>query len=91
MRNIVAILLVMMMCSVSFADPHSRFARRLNIGPLRHAKIGYSGPEVVFRSPGLATREQALQWWAQSPPHAALINSGQITTIICNGRVCVGR
>jgi hypothetical protein len=91
MRSIFVVLLVLLMCSMSFADSHERFARRLNFGPLRHARIGYSGPEVVFRSSGPANREQALQWWAQSPPHAALINSGQITTIICNGRVCVGR
>lgn len=68
-----------------------RFARRLNVGPLRHA-AGFHGPEVVYRqSAGVATRESAMAWWANSPGHASLINSGKIQSIVCRGRVCVGR
>jgi hypothetical protein len=67
------------------------FARALNVGPLRHAP-GYRGAEVVFRtSGGRATKEQAMAHWATSPAHAAAINSGSISRVVCRGRTCVGR
>jgi hypothetical protein len=92
MRTLIALIVVCFVVpSFAMADSQDRFARRLRVGPLRHAKIGRHGPEVVFRSSGRATPEAAMSSWATSPGHAALINSGQISRVVCNGRVCVGR
>jgi hypothetical protein len=86
-------LAVLSTCSVGFADgPHDRFARRLNRHPiLHHAMFGRSGAEVVYRSSGVATQAAAMQWWMNSPPHKAQFDAGRIHSIVCHGRVCVGR
>lgn len=90
--SVVAVALILA-CSVSFADgPQNRFARRLNRHPvLHHALLGRSGAEVVYRSSGTATQAAAMQSWMNSPPHRALLDAGAIRSVVCHGRVCVGR
>lgn len=47
--------------------------------------------EVIYKAPTQATPAMAQAAWMNSPPHRALIVSGQITDIQCYGGTCVGR
>jgi len=61
-----------------------------NSGFFRHDR-NWGGAEVIYRSSGVATQEDAMRWWMNSPPHRRLVQSGQITDVQCVGGVCVGR
>jgi hypothetical protein len=68
------------------------FASSLNSSGRLYHDSGFSGPEVVYRSSGLATRQEAIAAWMRSRAgHRELIESGSITQIVCVGNVCVGR
>jgi len=57
-------------------------------GVFRHA-ASPTGREVIFRSSGVATKEQAIRAWRSSPAHNRLLPG--IRDIQCVGGVCVGR
>ncbi len=98
MRILLSVLAVVFMCQTAMSQMvctkdgcfgSGVLAARLNArGVLQH-DTSYSGPEVLFQSSGVATEEQAIAAWQQSPGHAALLP--EITEIDCVGGVCVGR
>lgn len=68
------------------------FARKLDRSRFLYHDRFFNGPEVVFKSSGVATREMAIATWLKSREgHRELIQSGAITVIQCSGRACVGR
>lgn len=71
------------------ANATRNFAAQLNQSRGLYHDTSYVGPEVVFKSSGVATEEMAIEAWQNSPPHARLLPS--ITDIQCVGNSCVGR
>lgn len=67
------------------------FAASLNASRSFHHDRSFGGAEVIFRSSGVATQQQAFAAWSRSPGHARLIDAGLITDVQCVGGVCVGR
>lgn len=68
------------------------FAGTMNASGRLYHDRSFRGPEVVFRSSGLASRSMAMAAWLKSRAgHRELIQSGAITEIACVGNVCVGR
>ena len=67
------------------------FAVRMNSSGGLYHDPGFSGPEVVYRSSGMATPAAAHSAWQRSRGHARLVNAGLITDVQCVGNVCVGR
>ena len=67
------------------------YAVKMNNGRFFRHDPAFRGPEVIFRSSGQATPEQANQWWMNSPPHRRLLVAGLIQDVQCVGSVCVGR
>lgn len=69
----------------------SSFAEQLNGSRGLYHDGTFNGPEVVYKSSTIATEQAAIATWQASPKHAALLNSGAITSIRCSGNACVGR
>lgn len=67
------------------------YAVKMNSGRFFRHDAGFRGPEVIFKSSGQATPEQANRWWMNSPPHRRLLVAGLIQDVQCVGNVCVGR
>lgn len=67
------------------------YAVRMNQGRFFRHDPAFRGPEVIFRSSGQATEQQAHQAWMNSPPHRRLVVAGLIQDVQCVGSVCVGR
>lgn len=67
------------------------YAVRMNRGGFFRHDPAFRGPEVIFKSSGQATPEQANRWWMNSPPHRRLVAGGLISDVQCVGNVCVGR
>lgn len=75
----------------SYSDTTYGFATTLNAsGGLFHDN-SYNGAEVVYRSSGVATEEDARRSWMRSPGHRRLLLAGKISNVVCVGNVCVGR
>lgn len=66
----------------------AQYAAQLNHTAFVHDR-SYNGPEVIFRSSGVATQDQAMVAWQNSPGHRKLLP--RITDIQCVGGNCVGR
>jgi hypothetical protein len=89
---VLALCFVMGLMSASvFAQSAQDYATRMNNGRFFRHDRSWGGAEVIYQSSGTATRQDAMRWWMNSPPHRRLIQSGQITDIACVGNVCVGR
>jgi len=67
------------------------YATVLNSTNIFRHDPGFRGAEVIFRTTGTATIEQAKASWLRSPAHRKLLLSGAINDIRCVGSVCVGR
>jgi hypothetical protein len=67
------------------------YAVRMNCGGFFRHDPAFRGPEVIYKSSGQATPEQANRWWMNSPPHRRLVAGGLINDVQCVGNVCVGR
>lgn len=68
------------------------FARKLDRSRFLYHDRYFNGPEVVFKSSGVATQEMAVAAWLKSKKgHRELLQSGAITAIRCSGSACVGR
>jgi hypothetical protein len=67
------------------------YAVRMNGNRFFRHDPAFRGPEVIFKSSGQATPEEANRWWMNSPPHRRLLSAGLIQDVQCVGSVCVGR
>ena len=77
--------------AASYSSSTASFASALNASGSLFHDGSYVGPEVVYRSSGIATQADAMRTWRRSPPHRRLLRSGAITEVVCTGNVCVGR
>ena len=89
MKTLLAITVILFMCSPANADDIQKFTRTLNQSGTIYHDQSFRGKEVVFQSSGPANRFAARAAWRQSPPHNALLPG--ITRVVCRGNVCVGR
>lgn len=57
------------------------YAVRMNGNRFFRHDPAFRGPEVIFKSSGQATPEEANRWWMNSPPHRRLVTAGLIQDV----------